>query len=63
MNLALIQAGYTPTVIPPALRSHYLAAVQYVQLHPSNDVQYVSFMSCMVYESTKDYLRLLKASG
>ncbi|RPH40085.1 MAG: Fic family protein, partial [Burkholderiales bacterium] len=62
MNLALIQAGYTPTVIPPVVRSNYLAAVKYIQLHSSDDVQYVNFISCMVYESTKDYLRLLKAS-
>jgi Fic family protein len=62
MNLALIQAGYAPTIIPPIMRPYYLSAVKHAQNNPHDDAVFVSFISCMVYESTKDYLRILKAA-
>ncbi|OFZ78993.1 MAG: cell filamentation protein Fic [Bdellovibrionales bacterium RIFOXYD1_FULL_53_11] len=60
MNFALFQAGYTITVIPPILRGDYIALVKRSQTGPEDDTDFVNFISCMVYESTKDYLRLLK---
>ena len=60
MNLALFQAGYTITIIPPILRSDYIGLVKRSQTGKKEDTEFVNFMSAMVYESTKDYLRLLK---
>lgn len=58
MNLALIQAGYTVTIIPPIYR------VQYLQFtRKGNDgihKPFTDFLSCMLFESQKDLLRLLK---
>lgn len=59
MNLALIQEGYTVTIIPPVLRADYIALVKRSQTGKKDDTEFVNFISCMVYESTKDYLRLL----
>lgn len=63
MNLALFQSGYTITVIPPILRVDYIALVKRAQTGKKNDTDFVNFISCMVYESTKDYLRLLKGTS
>lgn len=60
MNLALFQHGYVITIIPPILRSDYLALVKKSQTGVKNDTDFINFISSMVYESTKDYLRLLK---
>ncbi|MCM2323316.1 MAG: Fic family protein [Oligoflexia bacterium] len=60
MNLALLQAGYTVTVIPPVVRADYIALVKRSQTGKKDDTGFVNFISSMVYESTKDYLRLLK---
>ena len=63
MNLALFQAGYSITVIPPILRADYITLVKRSQTGVKNDSDLIHFISCMVYESTKDYLRLLKQLG
>ncbi len=60
MNLALLQAGYGITLIPPVLRADYIALVKRSQTGKKDDTDFLNFISCMVYESTKDYLRLLK---
>jgi len=60
MNLSLFQAGYTITVIPPVVRVDYIACIKRSQTGKKDDTDFVNFISCMVYESTKDYLRLLK---
>jgi len=60
MNLALLQAGYCPTVVPPVLRAEYIAAIRLAQTGKKDDTQFIRLISCMAYESTKDYLRLLK---
>ena len=60
MNLALFQSGYAITVIPPVLRADYIALIRRSQTGKKDDTDFVNFISCMVYESTKDYLRLLK---
>lgn len=60
MNLALIQAGYPITIIPPVVRADYIAVIKRSQTGEKDDTDFVNFISCMVYESSKDYLRLLK---
>ena len=60
MNLALFQTGYPVTVIPPILRADYIALVKQTQNNKKDDTDFVNFISCMAYESSKDYLRLLK---
>ena len=58
MNLALIQAGYTVTIIPPIYRVQYLEFTR-----KGNDgihKPFTDFLSCMLYESQKDLLRLLE---
>lgn len=57
MNLALLQEGYPVTIIPPVLRSDYLTAVR--QGNSGNCEPFVTLLSNMVWESQRDYLRLL----
>jgi len=61
MNLALLQHGYVITIIPPILRNDYINAIKKTQEEPRNNQPFINFISCMVYESQKDYLRLLRA--
>lgn len=58
MNLALLQAGYNITIIPPAVRADYIRALQHSN---HNDYKpFVNFISEMVHESQKEYLRIVK---
>lgn len=61
MNLALLQSGYVVTIIPPVLRRDYIDAIKKTQIEPRDDTPFVNFISSMVYESQKDYMRLLEA--
>ncbi|MEW6620914.1 MAG: Fic family protein, partial [bacterium] len=59
MNLALLQAGYTIVIIPPILRQDYINLLEIA--HTKADVQpFINFISCMLYESLSEYLRLIK---
>lgn len=58
MNLALLQEGYPVTIIPPVLRSDYIEALK--ESNKGNNQPFINLISCMVYESQKDYLRLLR---
>jgi len=58
MNLALLQEGYPVTVIPPVLRSDYMETLK--ESNKGNNQPFIHLISCMVYESQKDYLRLLR---
>ena len=60
MNLALIQDGYPITIIPPVLRRDYIIFVGRCNSGNKDDTDFVNFVTCMVHESCKDYLRLLK---
>lgn len=57
MNLALLQAGYPITIIPPVLRGDYLAALR--ESNRGKDELFVNFITCCVWESQREYLRLL----
>lgn len=59
MNLALLQEGYPVTIIPPVLRSEYLTAVR--ESNIGNVTSFVNLLSSMVWESQRDYLRLLQS--
>ena len=59
MNLALLQERYPVTIIPPVLRSEYLAAVR--ESNTGNVTPFVNLLSSMVWESQRDYLRLLQS--
>ena len=59
MNLALLQTGYVITIIPPILRNDYINAIKKTQTEPESDTTFVNFISSMVYESAKEYIRLL----
>jgi Fic family protein len=60
MNLALLQSGYVITIIPPIMRSAYISAIQ--QANKNNVTPFLNFISEMVYESSKEYLRLIKSA-
>jgi fido (protein-threonine AMPylation protein) len=58
MNLALQQAGYPVTIIPPVLWSEYLSAVNHGK--SGNSEPFVALLSNLVWASQRDYLRLLQ---
>lgn len=57
MNLILIQNGHPVTVIPPIYRVQYLELTR--QGNDGIHGPFTNFLSCMVYESLKDLLRML----
>ncbi len=59
MNLALLQDGYPITIIPPIMRNSYISAIR--QANKGTTTPFLDFISEMVYESSKDYLRLIKS--
>ena len=59
MNLALLQAGYNITIIPPVVRADYIRALQ--ETNHNNFEYFINFISEMVLESQKEYLRIIKS--
>jgi hypothetical protein len=57
MNLALLQAGYPITIIPPLLRGDYIASIR--EANKGICQPFVDFISTCVWESQREYLRLL----
>lgn len=60
MNLVLLRAGYAITIIPPVVRNDYLNTLKKAQIEPKDEKTFINFISSMVYESMKEYLRLLE---
>jgi len=60
MNLALLQSGYSVTIIPPIMRNAYISAIR--QANKGAMKPFLEFISEMVYESSKEYLRLIKSA-
>jgi hypothetical protein len=54
-DLILLQAGFTITLIPPAVRPDYLETLE--KAHTS-DGDFFKLMARMVRETQKDFLRL-----
>ena len=59
MNLILLQSGYVVTMIPPIIRSDYINALKNSQTNKMDNTLFINFISSMVYEAQKDYLRIL----
>jgi Fic family protein len=59
MNLLLMKAGYPITLIPPILRTDYMACLRSFQ-ESQDKTPFLNFISNVVVESSKDFLRLLK---
>ena len=58
MNLALLQTGYNITIIPPVVRADYIRAIQ--ETNHNRFTPFVNFVSEMVLESQKEYLRIIE---
>ncbi len=58
MNLVLLQEGYTIAIIPPVLRSEYIASIEAAH---ENDTDFLTLVCRCVFETQKDYLRLLNS--
>ena len=58
MNLALLQAGYPVTIIPPVLRREYLDTLN--KIHKGDLRPFNKFIAGCCLESAKEYLRLLE---
>jgi len=61
MNLALMQAGYPVTIIPPVVRNAYIDALK--ASNGGDHQPFINLLSSMVWESQRDYLRLLENLG
>lgn len=57
MNLALIQDGYLPAIVPPILRGDYVSLLE--RAH-RDDREFVEFIAEREYESQKEMLRLFQ---
>lgn len=58
MNLILLKSGYSITIIPPIYRTDYIASAY--QGNKGNHLPFINLLSSMVYESQKEFLKLLK---
>jgi len=61
MNLVLLQTGYVITIIPPVVRNEFITSLKKAQTGVKDNKPFINFISSMVYESMKDYKRLLNA--
>ena len=58
MNLVLLQGGYNITIIPPVVRADYIRALQ--DSNHNNYRPFINFISEMVLEAQKEYLRIIE---
>lgn len=58
MNLALLQSGYNIAIIPPVVRADYIRALQ--ESNHANYQPFINFISEMVLEAQKEYLRIIE---
>ena len=58
MNLILLQSGYNITIIPPVVRADYIRTLQ--ASNHKDFTPFINFISEMVFESQKEYLRILE---
>ena len=57
MNLALIQDGYLPAIVPPILRGDYVSLLE--RAH-RDDSDFMEFIAEREFESQKEMLRLFQ---
>jgi Fic family protein len=55
MNLILLQAGYTITIIPPVVRHNY---IMFLEKAHRDDKDFIMLIAQMVKETQRDWLRL-----
>ncbi|MFW5770526.1 MAG: Fic family protein [Spirochaetota bacterium] len=58
MNLVLLQEGYNIAIIPPVLRGEYVSSIEAAH---ENDAEFLKLVCRCVYETQKDYLRMLNS--
>lgn len=58
MNLALLQSGYNIAIIPPVVRADYIGALQ--ATNKNNFEPFINFISEMVLQSQKEYLKIIE---
>lgn len=58
-NLVLLKFGYSVIIIPPILRSDYIESIKSAQIG-NNKEEFTNFISEMLLESMKDYIRIVK---
>ena len=58
LNLILLQQGFNITIIPPVLRMDYIRTIQ--ETNKGNYIPFYNFISEMVLESQKEYLKIIK---
>ena len=56
MNIALMQAGYTIALISPLKRAEYISALEAAH---KNDAAFITLIAESVYETQKDFLRMM----
>lgn len=56
MNLLLMQDGYNIALIPPVLRAEYISSIEAAH---KDDKGFINLVCRSVYETQKDYLRML----
>lgn len=59
MNLALLQSGFPITIISPIIRGDYISALR--DSNKGDNQPFINLISCCVWESQKEYLRLLES--
>lgn len=59
MNAALLQTGFVITILPPVLRQKYILACR--EANKGNAKPFIELIEQQVFESQKDYLRMLKS--
>ncbi len=57
MNLALVQDGYLPAIVPPILRRDYVSLLE--RAH-GDDMDFVEFIAEREFESQREILRLFR---
>jgi len=58
MNLILLQEGYGIALIPPVLRTEYIASLEKARKNPED---FLMLICRCVYETQKDYLRMMSS--
>jgi Fic family protein len=58
MNLILIQSGYNIALISPVLRAEYISSIEAAR---EDDRDFINLICRAVYETQKDYIRMLNA--
>ena len=59
MNLILLKEDYNIALIPPVLRTDYITSLEAAR---KNDEAFLTLISRCVYETQKDYLRMIDSS-